>query len=263
MDRTQLAANLAALVPGGTPPADGIPPIAAAVVPPPVTTAPPVTTSPPPPSTVPSPSSARLQARLGELERSGPIAKRMLARSSSTRSRSRAITRSYLRSTSSNRSLNSLRNALASKQLSKSDRNDTPLIANSPLRWRRSHSCRARSTRRGYSATTSRSHRPAIRSSFNRKTFGRSAIISARCSVGPSISASSDRIIRRAGRAPRRRSFAADIARKSGRRGTAATFSDAVIMMAKAQAAAGNKNPQLDRSVPFGLRGLGPMTKTG
>ena len=65
----QLAANLAALVPGGTPPADGIPPIAAAVVPPPVTTAPPVTTSPPPPSTVPLTEFSALQARLGELEK--------------------------------------------------------------------------------------------------------------------------------------------------------------------------------------------------
>ncbi len=41
-----------------------------------------------------------------------------------------------------------------------------------------------------------------------------------------------------------------------------ATFSDAVIALSKAQQAASNKNPQLDRTVPFGLRGLGPATKT-
>jgi hypothetical protein len=40
------------------------------------------------------------------------------------------------------------------------------------------------------------------------------------------------------------------------------TFSDAVIALSKAQAAT-TKNPQLDRTVPFGLRGLGPQTKTG
>ncbi len=41
-----------------------------------------------------------------------------------------------------------------------------------------------------------------------------------------------------------------------------ATFSDAVIALAKAQSATA-KNPQFDRTVPFGLRGLGLGTKTG
>jgi hypothetical protein len=257
MDPAQLAANLAALAPGGAPPADGAPPAAAAATTPPSPQPTPTPTAAPVP-TVPLEQFTAIQSRLAELEKER----------ADRETKAREIEINALKVKGDYEKVFNLQREQSQAEL-QAERTRLKDIEERAKRYALDRELALALASKPLVQGGAEHLTRLLRDDFSVAASGDSFVVQSKDfrSVNDYIGAMLGRPDYQCFIKPNNPGGGSGaVGTQAVQTGTLppadappATFSDAVIAMAKAKAAAGNTNPQLDRTVPFGLRGLGPV----